>query len=51
LDDAQKLSDRWVVIGAGQLRFDGSLEDERKILPNFSVENFFQNLTKDVMPC
>lgn len=51
LDDAQKLSDRWVVIAAGQVKFNGSLEQERNKGANFSAESFFQNLTKDAMPC
>ncbi len=51
LDDAQKLSDRWIVIAAGQVRFDGSLERHKAMNPGFAVEEFFQNLTKDALPC
>jgi ABC-type multidrug transport system ATPase subunit len=46
LEDAQKMSDRWVVLSQGRVRFAGSLNDERRRNPDFDVERFFQGLTE-----
>jgi ABC-type multidrug transport system ATPase subunit len=45
LEDALKISDRWVVLSEGRVRFDGSLAAARAGRPDFSVEAFFQGLT------
>lgn len=45
LEDALKISDRWVILSQGRVRFQGSLNDERARRPGFTVENFFKELT------
>jgi len=46
LEDALKISDQWVVLSEGTVRFAGAVADERVRRPGFSVEEFFQDLTR-----
>jgi sodium transport system ATP-binding protein len=46
LEDARKISDRWLVIAAGRVRFSGSLSEARERRPDHSLERFFQELTR-----
>lgn len=45
LEDALKISDQWVVLSDGGVRFNGSLAEARQARPGFSVESFFQEMT------
>ncbi|HRY30349.1 MAG TPA: ABC transporter ATP-binding protein [Elusimicrobiota bacterium] len=45
LEDALKISDRWLVISEGRLRFDGSVSAVKRADPAFAVDSFFQKLT------
>ena len=47
LEDAQKISDQWVVLSGGSVRFDGSLASVRDGNAAFSIEDFFQKLTQE----
>ncbi|MBI4397251.1 MAG: ABC transporter ATP-binding protein [Elusimicrobia bacterium] len=44
LEEAQKISDFWIVLSEGTVRFQGSLRKEKEADPHFSVEDFFQRL-------
>jgi sodium transport system ATP-binding protein len=46
LDEAQKISDQWVVISEGAIRFNGSWSEKKESDPAFSAEGFFQDLTR-----
>ncbi|MBL0058133.1 MAG: ABC transporter ATP-binding protein [Elusimicrobia bacterium] len=46
LEDAQKISDRWVVLGDGRVRFSGSLSEARAKEPHLDLEKFFHSLTE-----
>jgi sodium transport system ATP-binding protein len=44
LEDALKLSDRWVVLSGGRAVFSGRVSEARAARPDFSVEKFFDSL-------
>lgn len=46
LEDAQKISDRWVVLTEGRVRFSGSLGEARRRDAGFNLERFFHDLTE-----
>ena len=46
LEDARKISDRWVVLAEGRVRFSGSLADAQGRDPGFNLERFFHQLTE-----
>jgi ABC-type multidrug transport system ATPase subunit len=46
LEDAQKISDRWVVLGEGRVRFSGSLAEARAKESHLDLEKFFDALTE-----
>lgn len=46
LEDAQKISDHWVVLADGQVRFSGSLSQAREREPHLDLEKFFHGLTE-----
>lgn len=46
LEDAQKISDRWVVLAGGCVRFSGSLSDARAKGASTDLEKFFHSLTE-----
>ena len=46
LDDAQKISDQWVVLAEGRVRFAGSLAEARAKHPQTDLEKFFHALTE-----
>lgn len=46
LEDAQKISDQWVVLVDGQVRFSGSLSQARAREPLQDLEKFFHALTE-----
>ena len=45
LDDARKISDQWVVLGDGRVRFEGSVAAALEKTPAFDLETFFHRLT------
>lgn len=45
LEDARKISEQWVILTDGVVRFCGSLEEVRRENPAFSVESFFREMT------
>jgi ABC-type multidrug transport system ATPase subunit len=47
LEDALKISDRWLVLSAGRVRFYGSVDEEKRKRSDFSVEKFFDELTAE----
>jgi ABC-type Na+ transport system ATPase subunit NatA len=46
LEDAQKISDQWVVLSDGRVRFSGSLSQARAKEPHLDLEKFFNALTE-----
>jgi ABC-type multidrug transport system ATPase subunit len=46
LEDAQKISDHWVVLGDGKVRFSGSLAEARSNASHLDLEKFFNSLTE-----
>ena len=46
LEDAQKISDQWVVLAEGRVRFSGSLAAARAKEPHLDLEKFFHELTE-----
>jgi ABC-type multidrug transport system ATPase subunit len=46
LEDAQKISDQWVVLADGQVRFSGSLSQARAKASSVDLEKFFHALTE-----
>lgn len=46
LDDARKISDHWVVLGDGRVRFEGSIAAALEKTPSFDLETFFHRLTE-----
>ncbi|MBK8574826.1 MAG: ABC transporter ATP-binding protein [Elusimicrobia bacterium] len=49
LEDAQKISDQWVVLADGEVRFSGSLSQARSKETPMDLEKFFNTLTES--PC
>jgi ABC-type multidrug transport system ATPase subunit len=45
LDEALRISDRWVVLHQGKVAFNGSVAEARRDNPGWTVESFFQELT------
>jgi ABC-type multidrug transport system ATPase subunit len=48
LEDAEKISDRWVVLAEGKVRFVGSVAAARAADPRFHIERFFHQMTEPV---
>lgn len=46
LEDAEKISDRWVVLAEGRVRFAGSVAAARAADPHFHLDRFFHQLTE-----
>lgn len=46
LEDAEKISDRWVVLAEGRVRFSGSVAAARAADPHFHLDRFFHQLTE-----
>ncbi|HOW28121.1 MAG TPA: ABC transporter ATP-binding protein [Elusimicrobiota bacterium] len=51
LDDAQKFSDRWVILSKGSVRFSGSVSTELRRNPGMTVDDLFRKSTEAVVPC
>lgn len=47
LEDALKISDHWVVLAGGRVRFAGAVSAVKEQDPRFNVETFFNRLTDD----
>lgn len=48
LEDARKLSDHWIVLSDGRVRFEGSIASALEKHPSFPLEAFFERLTERV---
>lgn len=46
LEDAQKISDQWVVLAGGRVRFSGSLSQARAKEAHLDLEKFFHTITE-----
>jgi len=50
LEDARKISDRWVVLAEGRVEFEGSIAAALAKNPSFNLEEFFHRLTEGGEP-